>query len=69
METKIYYCIDCNRPIKHKGRCMLCVMTWKKRMGYSWIDELVAKYKAVSIDRQDKANKIILRAIEQIDKL
>jgi hypothetical protein len=24
IKEKIYYCIDCNRPIKHKGRCMTC---------------------------------------------
>jgi hypothetical protein len=28
---KIYYCIDCNRPIKHKGRCFLCNKTAKLR--------------------------------------
>ncbi len=32
IEGKVYYCIDCNRPIKHKGRCMLCNMTAKKRL-------------------------------------
>jgi len=21
---KVYYCIDCNRPITHKGRCSPC---------------------------------------------
>jgi len=30
-EEKVYYCIDCNRPIKHKGRCFLCNKTAKMR--------------------------------------
>jgi hypothetical protein len=24
ISDKIYYCIDCNRPIRHKGRCISC---------------------------------------------
>lgn len=32
IEGKVYYCIDCNRPIKHKGRCMLCNVTARKRL-------------------------------------
>ena len=28
----IYYCIDCNRPIRHKGRCMLCNMRERKKV-------------------------------------
>jgi hypothetical protein len=32
IEGKVYYCIDCNRPIKHKGRCMLCNITARKRL-------------------------------------
>jgi hypothetical protein len=29
VKDRIYYCIDCNRPIKHKGRCMPCNMRAK----------------------------------------
>jgi hypothetical protein len=29
VKDKLYYCIDCNRPIKHKGRCMPCNMRAK----------------------------------------
>lgn len=32
IEGKVYYCIDCNRPIKHKGRCMICNVTARKRL-------------------------------------
>jgi hypothetical protein len=32
IEGKVYYCIDCNRPIKHKGRCMVCNVTARKRL-------------------------------------
>ena len=31
MAEKTYYCIDCNREIKHKGRCLACNMQAKKR--------------------------------------
>ena len=31
MAEKTYYCIDCNREIKHKGRCLACNMKAKKR--------------------------------------
>jgi len=31
MVEKTYYCIGCNREIKHKGRCLSCNMKAKKR--------------------------------------
>jgi hypothetical protein len=31
MEEKVYYCIDCNRKIKQKGRCLVCNRTAKRR--------------------------------------
>jgi hypothetical protein len=30
-KKKVYYCIDCNRKIAHKGRCLMCNKTAKKR--------------------------------------
>lgn len=29
-KKKIYYCIDCDRKIKHKGKCLMCNMKAKK---------------------------------------
>ncbi len=30
-EKKVYYCIDCNRKITHKGRCLECNKRAKTR--------------------------------------
>src|SRR3989344_4739578 len=32
MIKKPYYCIDCNREINHKGRCLACNVKTQKRM-------------------------------------
>jgi hypothetical protein len=31
MAEKTYYCIECNREIKHKGKCLACNVKNKKR--------------------------------------
>ena len=31
MGDEVYYCIDCNREIHHKGRCLACNVQAKKR--------------------------------------
>jgi hypothetical protein len=59
---KVYYCIDCNRPITHKGRCQPCadrLKAAKTAMDTDIMDWLCDHAIVIGIIREDGETEYI----------